>query len=80
MRKGSNGEKKTGKKEEREKTYENRGHYIIACSRPPECRPLERRMLVPIYAMFFKYLSIQIKPLDIRLHKSLVLFCFYFSF
>ena len=31
----------------REKTDENTGHYIIASSRPPERRPLERRTLAP---------------------------------
>ena len=53
MRKGRNGEKKrgkkTGKKEEEENTDENSGHYVIASSRPPERRPLERRTLAPIY-------------------------------
>ena len=38
------GEKKTGKKE---KTDENSGHYVIASSRLPERRPLERRTLAP---------------------------------
>ena len=32
----------------KEKTDGNSGHYVIASSRPPECRPLERRTLVPI--------------------------------
>ena len=45
MRKGRDGEKKTGKKEEN--TDENSGHYVIASSRPPERRPLERRTLAP---------------------------------
>ena len=27
---------------------ENSGHYVIASSRPPERRPLERHTLVPI--------------------------------
>ena len=35
-----------GKK--KEKTNENSGHYVIASSRPPERRPLERRTLAPI--------------------------------
>ena len=57
MRKGRDREKKkrekrkkkrkTGKKEE--KTDENSGHYVIASSRPPERRPLERRTLAPIF-------------------------------
>ena len=34
--------KKWGKKE---KTNENSGHFVIASSRPPERRPLERRTL-----------------------------------
>ena len=34
-----------GKKEE--KTDENSGHYVIASSRAPERRPLERRTLAP---------------------------------
>ena len=49
MRKGRDREKqvkkKTGKK--REKTDGNSGHYVIASSRPPERRPLERRTLAP---------------------------------
>ena len=55
MRKGRDGGKKTGGKKgekkgkkEKENTDENSGHYIIAISRPPECRPLEPRTLVPI--------------------------------
>ena len=51
MRKGRDGGKKTGKKngkKKREKTDENSGHYVIASSRPPERRPLERRTLAPI--------------------------------
>ena len=40
-----NGGEKTGKK--REKTDENSGHYVIASSRPPDRRLLERRMLAP---------------------------------
>ena len=55
MRKGRDGEKKTGKKngkkkkreKKREKTDGNSGHYVIASSRPPERRPLERRTLAP---------------------------------
>ena len=34
---------KTGKN--KENTEENSGHYVNASSRPPERRPLERRML-----------------------------------
>ena len=48
MRKGRDGgkrEKNGGKKGE--KTDENSGHYVIASSRPPERRPLERRTLAP---------------------------------
>ena len=45
MRKGRDGGKNGGKKE---KTDENSGHYIIASSRPPERRPLDRRTLAPI--------------------------------
>ena len=41
------GGKKRGKKGKEEKTIENSGHYVIASSRPPERRPLERRTLVP---------------------------------
>ena len=44
---GKTGKKKPEKKEE-EKTDENSGHYVIASSRPPERRPLERRTLAPI--------------------------------
>ena len=52
MRKGRDGGtgKKTGKKRE-EKTDENSGHYVIASSRPPDRRPLERRTLAPIQRM-----------------------------
>ena len=38
---------KTGKKR-KENMDENSGHYVIASSRPPERRHLERRLLVPI--------------------------------
>ena len=53
MRKGRDGGngKKTGKEkngEKKEKTDENSGHYVIASSRPPERRPLERHTLAPI--------------------------------
>ena len=41
---GGNGGKNGGGKE---KTDDYSGHYIIASSRPPEHRPLERRTLVP---------------------------------
>ena len=48
MRKGRDGEEeKTGKKGE--KTDDYRSHYVIASSRPPKRRPLERRPLVPIW-------------------------------
>ena len=51
MRKGRDREKKKREKEKREKkrekTDENSGHYVIASSRPPERRPLERRTLAP---------------------------------
>ena len=49
MIKGRDGEKNRGKKrEKKEKTDGNSGHYFIACSRPPESRLQERRTLVPI--------------------------------
>ena len=32
----------------KEKTDDYSGHYVIASSRPPEHRPLERRTLLPI--------------------------------
>ena len=54
MRKGRDGgktgktEKKPGEKK-KENTDENSGHYVIASSRPPERRPLERRTLAPKY-------------------------------
>ena len=53
MRKGRDGEKKKREKNEKkrekrkENTDENSGHYVIASSRPPESRPLERRTLAP---------------------------------
>ena len=43
MRKGCDGEKIKKK----EKTGENSGHYVVASSKPPERRPLERRTLAP---------------------------------
>ena len=46
MRKGRDGGKKKEKKEE--KIDGNSGHYVIACSRRPERRHLERRTLVLI--------------------------------
>ena len=53
MRKGRDGEKKTGKKtgkkKREENTNENSGHYVIASSRPPERLPLDRRTLAPIH-------------------------------
>ena len=39
---------KVAAEEKMEKKTEKSGHYIIASSRPPERRPLERRTLVPI--------------------------------
>ena len=49
MRKDCDGGKKREKNgEKKEKTDENSGHYVIASSRPPERRPLERRTLAPI--------------------------------
>ena len=49
MRKGNSGEQKaeSGEENGEEKTDGNSGHYVIASSRPPERRPLERRTLVP---------------------------------
>ena len=51
MRKGrdgeKNGKKREKKRKKKEKTDENSGHYVIASSRPPERRPLERRTLAP---------------------------------
>ena len=49
MRKGRDGEKngKNGGKKKREKTDDYSGHYVIASSRPPERRALERRTLAP---------------------------------
>ena len=48
IRKGCDGGKKMGKKTGEKKTEKNSGHYVIASSRPPERRPLERRTLAPI--------------------------------
>ena len=50
MRKGRDGGKNGGEKErqkKKENTDENSGHYVIASSRLPERRPLERRTLAP---------------------------------
>ena len=50
MRKGRNGGGKNGGEnvgKKREKMDENSGHYVVASSRLPECRPLEHRTLVP---------------------------------
>ena len=38
----------TQKWEGKQKQNENSGHYVIASSQPPKCRPLEPHMLVPI--------------------------------
>ena len=57
MRKGRDGGKNGGKKKrekKREKTDGNSGHYVIASSRPPERRPLERRTLAPILGPYLK--------------------------
>ena len=51
MRKGRGGEKNGGKKRGG-KMDENSGHYVIASSRPPERRPLERRTLSPIWRRY----------------------------
>ena len=51
MRKGRDrGKKKRekNKREKKEKTDEKSGHYVIASSRLPERRPLERQTLAPI--------------------------------
>ena len=49
MRKVDDGEEKEKeKRKKREKNDVFSGHYVIASSRPPERRPLERRTLVPI--------------------------------
>ena len=45
MRKGRDGEEKEKKKE---KIDDYNGHYVIASSRRPKRRPLERCTLVPI--------------------------------
>ena len=61
MRKGRDGEKKTGGKKKKEKTDDYSGHYVIASSRPPKRRPLERRTLVPIKILvgFDSFLTIK---------------------
>ena len=50
MRKGRDGGKreKKIKWEKKEKTDENSGHYVVASSRPPERRPLERRLALTL--------------------------------
>ena len=52
MRKGRDGGEKKREKNLGEKEEENNGekssHYVIASSRTPERRPLERRTLAPI--------------------------------
>ena len=45
MRKGRDGEKKTGGKKKKEKTDDYSGHYVIASSQPPERRPLVPKVL-----------------------------------
>ena len=47
--------------ETKEMTDENSGHYVIASSRPPERRMLERRTLVPKLASFPRALSVSAK-------------------
>ena len=46
MRKVDDGKRKK-KKKKREKNDVFSGHYVVASSRPPERRPLERRTLAP---------------------------------
>ena len=50
---GKNGKKKKRGKKKEKNTDENSGHYVIASSRPPERRPLERRTLAPKPVTFF---------------------------
>ena len=65
MRKGRDGGQKTGgektgkknREKKRENTDENSGHYVIASSRPPERRPLERRTLAPISPLITSVLT-----------------------
>ena len=69
MRKGHDGEKRGGKREKRgkEKTDDYGGHYVIASSRPPERRPLERRTRVPILVLPL-YALYRMVPSHSRLH------------
>ena len=48
MRKGRDGGKTREKKRKEEKTDDYSGHCVLASSRLPEHRPLERRTLGPI--------------------------------
>ena len=78
MRKGCNGGK-TGKKrggnvKKKEKTDDYSGHYVIASSRPPERRPLERRTLVP------RYMSNAINGILISWDKTVWMYMFAFVF
>ena len=64
MRKGRDGGKKKRGAKKEENMDENSGHYVIASSRPPERRPLKRRMLVPILwpSFYLSYNPIGISP------------------
>ena len=66
-------EKKTEKKTEEsgEKTDENGCRYVIASSRRPERRPLERRTLVPIGIIRMKNNFILIAKLKITTKRHL---------
>ena len=51
----------------REKTNENSRHYVIASSRPPERRSLERLTLVPIQIIFNSLLTTLLAPTNMKI-------------
>ena len=88
MRKGRDGEKREkreknpGKNKKREKTDDYSGHYVIARSRPPERRPLERRTLAPITELYSRglhclhYLLLRVSQCGFRSEDEELLFHF----
>ena len=61
------------RKEKKEKNVVFSGHYVIASSRPPERRPLERRTLVPTEKELILVLHVSTLPLQ-PLHIALATF------
>ena len=73
MRKGRDGEKREKRGKKKEKTDENSGHYVIASSRPPERRPLERRTLAPKWNFYDLQLDPKVSDNIISYYYSVVI-------